>query len=111
MITNTSYYSKGDSVLVTIPIGNKTDRKAYRELFQLVRSTMFESPDDQESDDHARTAAYIAEVLKAVKRTYKGCTISHITTSEIDLAPTVTVARENQFEPKKAEILNEGGPL
>ncbi len=82
MITNTSYYSKGDSVLVTIPIGNKTD-----------------------------PAAYIAEVLKAVKRTYKGCTISHITTSEIDLAPTVTVARENQFEPKKAEILNEGGPL
>jgi len=30
--------------------------KAYRELFQLVRSTMFESPDDQESDDHARSS-------------------------------------------------------
>ncbi len=26
--------------------------KAYRELFQLVRSSLFESPDDQESDDH-----------------------------------------------------------
>lgn len=26
--------------------------KAYRELFQLVRASLFESPDDQESDDH-----------------------------------------------------------
>lgn len=72
MKVETVYYGKDAAVLVTIPTGNMTD---YQQKM------------------------YVSSVLKAVKKTFKGLPVTHITTRELaeNVPPSIILAAQDTY--------------
>lgn len=72
MKVETVYYGKDAAVLVTIPIGNLTD---------------------YQQKEHVNS------VLKAVKKTFKGSQVTHVTTRELaeNVPPSIILAAKDTY--------------